>query len=143
MAEVGIYHPLGLFYGVDKKMTSESDFSRLEFDATVVSRRSVDAEMLHLLKELFVEVRSIRHSQENQTDKLEAHIKTEELLFTRAFPDGDPDGHRAAHEAWIRRAEAQAAFWEKLRSSVVTWGILGVLGILGIALWQYFLGRIK
>jgi hypothetical protein len=124
-------------------MTTESDFSRLEFDATVVTRRTADAEMLHLLKELFVEVRSIRHSQESQAEKLSAHIKAEEAMFTHAFPDGDPDGHRVAHEAWIRRAEAQADFWEKLRGSVFTWGVVGLLGVLGLALWQYFLGRIK
>lgn len=124
-------------------MTTESDFSRLEFDATVVTRRTADAEMLHLLKELFVEVRSICHSQESQAEKLSEHIKAEEAMFTHAFPEGDPDGHRVAHEAWIRRAEAQADFWEKLRGSVFTWGVVGLLGVLGLALWQYFLGRIK
>jgi len=124
-------------------MATESDFNRLEFDATVVARRSADLEMLSLLKEMFVEVRSIRHEQEQQSAKLDEHIRTEEELFSRSFPGGDPDGHRCAHEAWIRKAESQAAFWEKLRSSVAVWGVLGLLGIMSAALWAHFAERLK
>ncbi|WP_175982547.1 hypothetical protein [Caballeronia zhejiangensis] len=62
--------------------------------------------------------------------------------LTKGFPDGDPEGHRRAHEVLIRKAEARAKFYEDLRAKLVERGLLALLGLLGVALWQYFKTRV-
>lgn len=57
--------------------------------------------------------------------------------LARGFPGGDPDGHRRAHEALIRKAEERARFYEDLRGELAKKGVWAVLVLLGIALWQY------
>lgn len=59
--------------------------------------------------------------------------------FSKAFPNDDPDGHRRFHEAEIRRAEARAEFWEKMRFEVVKWGLFGFLGWAAYQLWIAFI----
>ncbi len=55
------------------------------------------------------------------------------------FPAGDPAGHRRYHEAEIKRIEARAEFWSKLRLSVTQWGLLGFIGWALVSLWNEFL----
>lgn len=56
-----------------------------------------------------------------------------------AFPDGDPDGHRRHHEAVIKQAEEQAAFFKKMREALIQYGLFGFVGWAAYALWQAFL----
>ncbi|AQG98596.1 hypothetical protein A9R05_06920 [Burkholderia sp. KK1] len=58
--------------------------------------------------------------------------------LAKGFPDSDPDGHRRAHEALIRKAEERAKFYEDLRGELAKKGVWAVLVLIGIALWQYF-----
>jgi len=46
-----------------------------------------------------------------------------------AFPNGDFDGHRRAHEAMIKAAEAQERFWENVKLDVVKKGVWGTIVI--------------
>lgn len=62
--------------------------------------------------------------------------------LARGFPDSDPDGHRRAHEALIRKAEARAKFYEDLRGELAKKGLWALLVLLGIALWQYVKVRV-
>lgn len=57
--------------------------------------------------------------------------------LARGFPDGDPDGHRRAHEALIRKAESRAKFYDDLRGKLAEKGLWALLVLLGVALWQY------
>lgn len=116
----------------DEPMT-DSDFMRLDFDvATPTDYRRTDQEIINVIKELFVEVGKMRK-------ELHDHVKDEKSVLANAFPDGDPDGHRRAHDAWIKKAEDQAVFWEKLKTSVVTWGVIGICVFIAGALWTAFL----
>lgn len=56
-----------------------------------------------------------------------------------AFPGDDPGGHRRYHEVVIKRAEARAMLFEKLRFELVKWGLLGFLGWLVLIAWQAIL----
>ena len=56
-------------------------------------------------------------------------------VFEHSFPDGDPDGHRKVHEAWIAEAQAKAKFWEEMRIAGAKWAGLGVLTFIATALW--------
>lgn len=80
-------------------------------------------------------------------ERLSAHMEQEavemkailESAMHNSFPDGDPDGHRRAHEAWIKREEDRAAFWEKMKIELSKYGLLGFMGWAVYYLWQAFL----
>lgn len=102
-------------------------------------RRAPSSELLFLVQE-------VKTNQEELDRKLEAVptdiAKALAVLMKDAFPDGDPDGHRRYHEASIKEAEAKAEFWSKMRVSVSTWGLIGVLGMLGMMAWNGFIQRL-
>jgi hypothetical protein len=56
--------------------------------------------------------------------------------FASAFPNGDPHGHRLAHEKAIRAATG----WDKLKADVVgkflTAGLWAAAGFLAFAAWE-------
>ncbi len=56
----------------------------------------------------------------------------------KAFPGNDPDGHRLAHEAWIKGAQARAEFWAKMRDKLAETGVVGVIGFVALAVWVAF-----
>lgn len=61
-------------------------------------------------------------------NKLEHSIEDiHEMLIDlkTAFPNGDLDGHRRAHEAMIKAAEAQEKFWENVKLDFVKKGVWG------------------
>ena len=107
---------------------SDSNFTRLDFNVT--ERRKSTEDVLTLIQEMFVEIREIRDEGRAMRKDLQQHIADEAVMVNHAFPGGDVDGHRMAHAAWIKRAEAQAKFWEDMKSSVAKWGMFGVLGFL-------------
>lgn len=107
---------------------TDSNFNRLDFDVT--ERRKSTEDLLTLIQEMFVEIREIRDEGRAMRKDLKQHIADEAIMVTHAFPQGDIDGHRMAHAAWIKKAEAQAKFWEDMKSSVAKWGMFGVLGFL-------------
>ena len=84
--------------------------------------------------------------QNAKIDKLTEFVQTSTSAqaqrlesLASGFPDGDPAGHRRYHEAEIKRIEARADFWAKLRLSVTQWGLLGFLGWALVSLWHEFL----
>ena len=111
-------------------MTTNSDFTRLDFDIT--ERRKNDSEVVEMVREMFVEVRQMR-------EELRSHISDEAIVLRHAFPQSDPDGHRRAHEAWIKKAENQAKFWETLYTTLRIGGVVAVIGFLLTAGWVAFL----
>ena len=80
--------------------------------------------------------------------KLSQHIHDETLvladeiahLMSKSFPQGDPEGHRAYHEASIKRAEANAEFWSKMRFEISKWGLIGFsgwfIGMVAVSIWK-------
>lgn len=59
-------------------------------------------------------------------------------MFKEAFPEGDVQAHRKAHEHWIEKDRADKEFWLKLKLEVVKWGVVAMVGWAGIALWTAF-----
>lgn len=98
-----------------------------------IDRRTPSSELLILVQE-------VRTNQEVMTAQLMAVpddiAKALAALMKDAFPAGDPDGHRKHHEAVIKAAEEKAEFWKKMRISVTSWGLLGVLGWLLLLAWN-------
>jgi hypothetical protein len=102
-------------------------------------RRSTDAVMLAL-------VQTIQHDITEMKITLKDHIETEpqewadllEDMMGKAFPNGDPEGHREAHEAQMAAVRDRAAFWKTMLIEVSKYGILGVLGWLVFHAWAAF-----
>lgn len=63
--------------------------------------------------------------------------------FAEAFPDGDPHGHRLAHEKFI----ANAGWWDKVKadaaSKLVTAGIWTFMLFLAVAAWEWIKREVR
>jgi hypothetical protein len=96
--------------------------------------------MLTLLQTIHDDVQKVKRT-------LEDHINTEpeewaavlDDLSKKAFPAGDPEGHRKYHEDEMKFMEARADFWKKMLFEVTKYGIFGVLGWLAYITWTAFL----
>lgn len=73
---------------------------------------------------------------ENEVVEMQAMLDN---ALNNAFPEGDADGHKRHHEALIKRAEASAEFWAKMKLEITKYGLFGFLGWAGYYLWQAFL----
>ncbi|WP_321902114.1 hypothetical protein [Paraburkholderia tropica] len=87
-----------------------------------------------------------RHS-ENVTSLGVTEKKLDEVIrrvddLHKAFPGGDPDGHRRYHESLIERAEARTKFYNDLRSELAKKGLWALLVLIGLALWQYLKSKV-
>lgn len=102
-------------------------------------RRASDEALLLLIPQIHEKIDRIEAAlQKHMTDdsiKIAEEIK---VLMDNAFPFGDPHGHRAAHEASIRRAEARTEFWKKMTFELSRWGLFGFLGWAAVNLWRVF-----
>lgn len=63
--------------------------------------------------------------------------------FASAFPEGDPHGHRAAHESAIREAAAWRRIKAEALSKALTGGIVVALGWLALAAWEAFKHEVR
>lgn len=106
----------------------------------LAERRANDSAVLVLVQTIQADVADMQLTLKN-------HIQTEPKewakvlsdLMNKSFPDGDPDGHRAAHEAQMRAIQDRAAFWRTMRIEITKYGILGVIGWLTYHAWVAFL----
>ena len=107
-------------------------------------RRADSIAIVTLVQLVHDDVKLLRGELTAVDSKLDAHMTDETLtlaeeivkLMGRAFPDGDPDGHKRAHEAMIKKAEDSAAFWKQMRTKLSEWGLVGFCGWLLYAAWD-------
>ena len=67
------------------------------------------------------------------------HIDDETSLCRAAFPNGDADGHRRAHEARIKEAEERAELYRRLRikaGEMTVWAFLICVASVAIYYWN-------
>ena len=68
---------------------------------------------------------------DDRLDEILAEVRKIHGAFPRTHEgETDYDGHRQYHEAMIRAAEAQAAFWNELKLDVVKKGVWGAIVII-------------
>lgn len=85
--------------------------------------------------QVLMDAKLTKHMTEETQELADAIVKLQGI----AFPEGDSDGHRRAHEAWITKAEKQAAFYDKMKTALAQYGLLGFAGWLVLIAWQGFL----
>lgn len=71
------------------------------------------------------------------TDELHKRVEDIEeniVVIIKAFPhidsEADFDGHRKAHEAMIKAAQAQERFWNEMKLDIAKKGTVGLLVII-------------
>lgn len=89
------------------------------------------------IKNLHSAVTYYRATQEEGIDR------AIDKAMLKAFPQADAEGHKRAHEALIKQAEAKEKMWSELRMSVAKWGLLGLLGWAALSMWHTFLAGPK
>lgn len=88
---------------------------------------------IHCDPALLALIQTIQHDVNDMRGTLRAHIDTEpkewatvlSALMNKSFPNGDPDGHRRAHEIRMKLAEQKAEFWAKMAYEIKKWGLIG------------------
>jgi hypothetical protein len=101
-------------------------------------RRNGDGQaLLELVKRVHADV-SLLNTNLNDQKRDEALALAEAVskLMITAFPDGDPSGHKAIHEADIQAAKDRAEFWKKMRFELSRAGLLAFLGWACVQLWH-------
>lgn len=73
---------------------------------------------------------AIRQHFDERFDSLEQTLQS-------AFPNGDLEGHRRAHEEVIATIADRTALWKAVREKTVSGGVYAALGLLMMALWEY------
>lgn len=66
----------------------------------------------------------------NNTTTQEIH-----KLFKLAFPEGDVEAHRRAHEAWNAKATKEEEFWLDIKKKAVGAVVTAVVLWVGVELW--------
>lgn len=126
---------------------NEPAFVHFEPDEALPARRKSDQfnyeTIAHKVSRMANDLDKITASLSAMEASMLAHMSERERiiadLLAKAFPDGDPDGHRRYHEASIKQAEARAKMWADVQVSTAKWGIVGVLGWMVFSLWTAFL----
>lgn len=96
---------------------------------------------------LLVLLQTIHEDVQNMRQTLKTHMEVEpqewcrilEDLQTKAFPSGDAEGHRKAHESEMAAIIAREEFWKKMLFEITKFGLFGVLGWMAYQLWIAFL----
>lgn len=103
-------------------------------------------EIMSAITDLVIKLEDVQPAVQEIKQELRDHIHEEAGILRRAFPDGDPDKHRSAHEAWIRKAEAEAKAAEdraeimlaakKKAAEMTVYGVLIALLAVFIYFWN-------
>lgn len=83
-------------------------------------------------------VEKLSESTLSVIEKQNALIKELKDAFVKAFPEGDAESHRKAHEEWIEKDRADKEFWIKLKQNTINWVVIAILSWVGLVLWGAF-----
>lgn len=130
---------LQLMSEMRKAMEKHEREERIEFDEIkeLIAQKDEASESRHR------ELGSRFDAMQQSTSSLlfENNKTTQEIhkLFKAAFPDGDAESHRKAHEHWIEKDKQDKEFWAKLKADAIRWFLFAAASWAGIILWGAFL----
>lgn len=79
---------------------------------------------------------SLRQHFDKRFDELEKMLRS-------AFPDGDLDGHRRAHQTVMAAAADREARWKAVWEKTISGSIWAGIVLLAAALWEYIKDQVK
>lgn len=87
--------------------------------------------------------RALTEHEQHLMAHMDAQFATLRQTFAEAFPNGDPHGHRLAHEKAIRNA----SWWDKIKSEAasktITAGLWVTLAFVAMAIWEHIKSEAK
>ena len=112
----------------------------MEVFNSIEDKRSTDVMILDMITTVLQEQRKL-------SSALTQHIQDESINFDKmilaalalGYPGGDAEEHRRGHELTIKVLLKRVEFWDKMKISVSSWGLIGVLGALALWAWTGFL----
>lgn len=129
---------------VEFAATDEETFNLIMDTRVVVEEHK--KEMQQQFKEMREELDNHAHRVEKLSEstltvieKQNALIKELKDAFVKAFPEGDAESHRKAHEEWIEKDRADKEFWIKLKQNTINWVVIAILSWVGLVLWGAFI----
>lgn len=94
-------------------------------------RRSEDSLVLQVMKHMDDRFKEFR-------EEVKSDIKE---LFDSAFVDGDPRGHKEAHQRSVDSARSWSDIWVDVKKKVISgvaWGmVVGAFGVIGTAIGMF------
>lgn len=81
---------------------------------------------------------AIEEHDKDMRDFLREEFAKLNALIRSGYPDGDPVGHRLAHEEDIRSAKRWSALKASVMEKVVTGGVWGLIAFMAMAAWEHF-----
>lgn len=75
--------------------------------------------------------------EKHNHELLLAEIKRGNATFMAAFPDGDADGHRRAHEEQMAVIRDLRDLLREVRNKTVVGLVWALVAVTGMALWRY------
>lgn len=132
--------------GEERRRGSEGDAET--FTLIVETRKAVEdhkEEMQAQFRDMKAELDSHAHRVETLSASTLSVIEKQNVLirelkeaFIKAFPDGDAESHRRAHEEWMEKDKADRELWTKLKQNTINWVVIAILSWIGLVLWGAF-----
>lgn len=87
--------------------------------------------------------KALTQHEQHLTTHMDRQFALLRQSFADAFPNGDPHGHRLAHERYI----AKATWWEKAKgdafSKLTAAGAWAIVAFLAVAAWEHIKNEAK
>jgi hypothetical protein len=91
-------------------------------------------------------MKHVEHHIEKELDArfIPVHAKLDEMMteIKSGVPNGDLDGHRRAHEAWLEEREERKALRQKVMAKLAEGTAWAVFCGICFALWYTYFGRV-
>jgi len=97
------------------------------------ARKTCPEEVVALLQIIASRQTEVLSRVDSNERKFETHLLEEreriDRILSDAFPNGDPNGHRKAHEIMIQSETERAKFYSDLRNELFRRGIFWILAL--------------
>lgn len=123
---------------------ADAETFNLIMDTRVVMeehKKEMQQQFADMRKELDAHATRVEKLSESTLTVIEKQnvlIRDIKEAFTKAFPEGDAESHRRAHEAWLDKDKADKEFWIKLKQNTINWVVIAILSWIGLVLWGAF-----
>lgn len=109
--------------------------------AVEAHKKEMQQQFADMRKELDAHATRVEKLSESTLTVIEKQnvlIRDIKEAFTKAFPEGDAEAHRRAHEEWLDKDKADKEFWIKLKQNTINWVVIAILSWVGLVLWGAF-----
>lgn len=96
----------------------------------------------HIDRRIGERLREHAAQEKADRDELLAEVRALRALLVNAFPDGDGDGHRRAHEEAIAFFRDWGATMREIRNKTMAGIVWALILLLGMSVWSYVKAKI-